>query len=174
MRRHITGFILITVCLAYFACHGAESGRPSGEVLVISITNDLPTIQVSTNDYYRDKPSRGLDKKTPWVDLAKPKDWRKSYSQFSDALVKAAKEAGLDADSLDKLLKKTLKAEENKGLAVSPVAVYQTQDKGEPMWIITLRWEVEKDVLEGSSMAHMRFFWFNRKSLKQLDFSTCG
>ena len=170
MPIRIAILLLSSVWLACFACRGAESGG----VLVVGLTNGIPVLQVGTNDYYRDKLSRGLSKKTIDVELAQPKAWRKSYEQFSKALVKEARAAGLDAASLEKLLRKTLRAGENKGLAVMPVAVHQTQHNGEPLWIVTLKWEVEKEVLKGSALEHIRYFWFNRSSLKQLDFFTCA
>ena len=141
---------------------------------MVGYTNGAPVTKLGTNDYYRDKVSRGLDKKTIDVRLGSPKDWRKSYDQFSNVLVKEARTAGLDGDSLERLLKRLIRAKENKGLAFIPVAVHQTQDSGGPLWIITLKWEEEKAVLDGSEMAHIRYFWFDRNSLKQLDFLTCG
>ena len=166
MRHNIASFLLTSVLFACFACHGGESG----EVFVVGFTNGVPITKVGTNDYYRDKLFRDLEKKTFDVELDSPKDWRKTYDQFSGALVKEARLAGLEADSLEKLLKKLVRAKENKGLAVIPVAVHQTKDAGEPIWIITLKWEEDG----GSTLAHIRKFWFNRSSLKQLDFFTCG
>ncbi|MGC3956459.1 MAG: hypothetical protein QM813_00325 [Verrucomicrobiota bacterium] len=170
MRFHIASLVLSSVLFSCFACCGGQSG----EVLVVGYTNGAPVTKVGTNDYYRDKLSHGLDKKTLDVKLDSPKDWRKSYEQFSSVLVKEAKTAGLDADSLEKLLKRLIRAKENKELALIPVAAHQTQDGGEPLWIITFKWEEEKAVLEGSMMAHIRYFWFHRRSLKQIDFLTCG
>ncbi len=135
MRLHVTSFVLSSIFSACFACCGGQSG----EVLVVGYTNGAPVTKVGTKDYYRDKLSRGLDKKTLDVQLGSPKNWRMSYDQFSSALVKEARTAGLDADSLEKLLKKLIRAEENKGLAVMPVAVHQTQDGGKPIWVLTLK-----------------------------------
>jgi hypothetical protein len=108
------------------------------------------------------------------VQLDGLKGWRTAYDDFSKALVREARTAGLDADSLEKLLKKLLQAEENKGIAMMPVAVYQTQDRDGRLWIIKLKWEGEEAVAKRSPMAHIRIFWFDRMSLKQLDFLTCG
>lgn len=166
MRHHVARFVLTTFLLGCFACHGVESG----EVLVVGFTNCLLITKVGTNDYYRDKLFRDLDKHTLDVKLDHPKDWRKNYDRFSAALVKEARAAGLEADSLEKLLKELVNAKENKGLAVIPVAVHQTRDSVNSMWIITLKWEVEG----GSTLAHMRKFWFKRGSLKQLGFWTCA
>ncbi len=166
MRHHIGSFGLAIILLVGFVCHGEESG----EVLVVGLTNGVPITRVGTNDYYRDKLMRGLEKKTLDVELGRPNEWRKSYDQFTSALVKEAKLAGLESESLEKLLKKLPRAKENKGLAVIPVAVHQTHDGKEPIWIITLKWEVKGE----RSLAHIRKFWFNRSSLKQLDFFTCG
>ncbi|HYG34247.1 MAG TPA: hypothetical protein VEC99_05660 [Clostridia bacterium] len=88
--------------------------------------------------------------------------------------MKSAREAGLHASSLEELLKRLPQAEENKGLAVVPVAVHQTHEKGEPVWVITLKWEEEQSVIEGGAMAHMRHFVFLQKTLKQTGFVTCG
>lgn len=158
-------FLLLSILFVCFTSHGGQNGW----VLVIGLTNGVPITQVGTNDYYRDKLFRDVDR-TLEVELASPRDWRRTYDGFSDALVNEAKLAGLEAGSLEKLLKRLLRAKENKGLAVVPVAVHQTQDGGEPIWIITLRWE-EKG---RRSLSHFRKFWFNRTTLKQLDFFTCG
>ena len=72
MRRHIVSFVLSSIWLVCFTCCGGESG----EVLVVGFTNGVPVTQVGTNDYYRDKLARGLDKKTLDVQLDNPKDWR--------------------------------------------------------------------------------------------------
>lgn len=166
MRGPIASFVLFSIILLSFTCRGGESG----EVLVVGFANGVPITQVGTNDYYRDKLMRGLEKKTVGVELERPKEWRKIYDQFSSALVKDAKLAGLQADSLETLLKKLPRARENRGLAVIPVAVHQTHNGEEPIWIITLKWEVKGS----NSLAHIRRFWFSRSSLKQLAFWTCA
>lgn len=166
-RAHIACLFLSSILLGCLTSHGGQSGG----VLVIGYTNGVPVTQVETNDYYRDKLSGGWEKKTPDVQLDGLKGWRTAYDDFSNVLVKEARAAGLvDADSLEKLLKKLLHAEENKGIAMIPVAVYQTQDREGLLWIIKLKWEVA----QRSPMAHIRIFWFDRMSLKQLDFLTCG
>ena len=171
MRTHIVNILILAVGLLCPACEAAESG----EILVTKLENGVPTAQTSTNDFYRDKLLRGLEKRTPDVKSEKPKEWRKLYELCSAALIRGAKQSGWQSDSLEKLLRGLPAAEENKGLAVVPVAIHQTQDEGEPVWIITLKWEGEEIVKKrGNTMAHIRHFWFSRKSLKQTGFLTCG
>jgi hypothetical protein len=170
MRPQIASLVLGSILFACFGCFGKQSG----EVLLVGYTNGAPITKVSTNDFYRDKLMRGLDKKTLDVKLSNPKTWRKSYKQFSSVLVQEAKTAGLDAGSLEKLLERLTRASENLGLAFIPVAAHQTERDGVPIWVITLKWEGERAVLEGHEMAHIRWFWINRSSLEQLDFLTCG
>lgn len=171
MRRHIGNILILTVGLLYATCEAAESG----EVLVTKLENGVPTVQTSTNDFYRNKLVRGLEKRTPDVKSEKPKEWRKLYELCSAALIRGAKQSGWQSDSLEKLLRGLPAAEENKALAVVPVAIHQTQHEGEPVWIITLKWEGEDIVKKsGSPMAHIRHFWFSRKSLKQTGFLTCA
>lgn len=101
IHNHIASFAVGMILWFAFACHGEKSG----EVLVVGMTNGVPVTQVGTNDYSRDKLMRGLEKKALDVRLDSPKKWRKRYDQFSSTLVKEAKLAGLEAESLEKLLK---------------------------------------------------------------------
>jgi hypothetical protein len=45
---------------------------------------------------------------------------------------------------------------------------------GEPVWAVSLRWEIEIGVEENEGMIHLREFIFTQRTLKLVDFSTCG
>ena len=170
MRTHVVDILVLVLWLLCSSGKAADSG----EVLVTKLENGVPVVQTSTNDFYREKLIRRLEKRTPDVKPEKPKEWHKLYELCSAALVRGAKQSGWQFDSLEKLLRGLPAAAENKGLAVIPVAIHQTEDEGEPVWIITLKWEGQTAVEEGGNMAHIRHFWFSRKSLKQTGFLTCG
>lgn len=97
-----------------------------------------------------------------------------TFEAYSKALVKGAREAGLHSASLVELLKRLPQAEENKGLSILPVAAHQTTDNGEPAWVIVLRWEDREAAAKGNPLAHIRYFMFIQKTLKQTGFFTCG
>ncbi len=170
MRNYRTGLRILAVCLLWGTCKAGTAA----EILVSRFNKGTPVIQIGTNDFYQTKGIMSyLERNTPEVQPDSPKQWRKFYDAVSKELVHNAEKSGLDARSLEKLLKMLPKADENKGLAVVPVAVHQTQEKGELVWVITLRWEEESAVLKGDSMAHIRYFSFLQKSLKQTGFVTC-
>jgi hypothetical protein len=151
------------------ACQAGEAG-----VMVTKLEKGVPVTQVETNDLHTSKMWRMWEKQTPDLQPENPREWRTLYSSFSNALVTSANQAGLHSSSLQELLKRLLKAKENKGLAVLPVAAHQTYENGEAVWVIALKWEGEAAVKEGDSLAHMRVFTFNQKTLKQTGFVTCG
>jgi len=99
------------------------------------------------------------------------RQWKTHYAAFSRSLVSAAKKEKLESTSLGKILEIVRNAKENAGL---PVAAHATKVNGELVWVVSLRWELEGLVKEGSTMGHIRSFTFTQKTLKQIDFNTCG
>lgn len=169
LRFSVPAVLMLSVSLLCGVCQGQ-----SGEVVITKVVKGLPVTQFSTNDLFRDKLLQGLDKRTPDVLPNERKNWRATYDLFGGALVKTAREANLEAVSLEKILARISEAKENQGLALVPVAAHQTQEKGEAVWVVTLKWEDEKSVRKGSEMSHIRYFTFTQKELKQTGFLTCG
>ena len=100
--------------------------------------------------------------------------WRTNYAVFSKALVTAAEKEHLDTSSLAKILQIIRTAPENKGLAILPVAVHSTKQDGQPVWVVALQWEGAAWAAHTGRLGHIRRFTVTQKTLKQVDFSTCG
>ena len=100
--------------------------------------------------------------------------WHTNYSVCSKALVESAEREHLDSSSLAKILQKLRTAPENKNLAILPVAARSTKQDGELVWVVVLRWEIEKWVADGAKLVHIREFTVTQKTLKQVGFTTCG
>ena len=115
------------------------------------------------------------------LDTKTIRDWRKNYDVFSKALVKEAEESKLESASLAKILKLILEDPENKDIALLPVSAHSMKLDGEPVWIVTLKWEMASAVVPGgtgvaslqATLAHERDFTFTQKTLKKVGFITC-
>ena len=87
------------------------------------------------------------------------RQWKTNYMLFSKALLSAAEKEQLDSVSLGKILELARSPERNPGLALLPVAAHQTKLNGEWVWVVSLRWEVERLVIEpGTGLGHIRSF----------------
>ncbi len=67
--------------------------------------------------------------------------WRGEFDAFSSAMVGKAKEKRLEADALERGLKKILAQEGEEGHVVVPVAAYRARIGTQEVWIIHLYWE---------------------------------
>jgi hypothetical protein len=102
--------------IGFFLVRGVCQAEEVG-VLVSKFEKGVPVTQLETNDFHHSAMLRYWGKQTPDVKPDKPQQWRKSYDLFGAALVRSAKDAGLQYRSLAELLKKLPQTEENKGLA---------------------------------------------------------
>jgi hypothetical protein len=101
------------------------------------------------------------------------RQWGTNYSVFSQALVESAKKEHLDFSSLAKVLEKLRSAPLHQYRAILPVAARSSTLDGEPVWVVSLRWETLNWVAKGHWMEHIEEFTVTQKTLKQILFSTC-
>lgn len=104
-------------------------------------------------------------------------NWRENFWTFARALVNKARDQKLDSISLRKALDLILKDSDDK-IAYLPVGAFQTTKNGEPVWIVTIKWEYAPRVMGEkpriSELGHVRAFAFDQKTLKQVGYMTCG
>jgi hypothetical protein len=67
--------------------------------------------------------------------------WQRDYDCFSEALLGKAMAAGLDAESLSKVLKAVQADAGSEFLAHLPIAAYASRLNDEPVWIVVIHWE---------------------------------
>lgn len=96
-------------------------------------------------------------------------DWETNFTAFAAALVEKAEKQGLEAVPLRAVLDLILKDAHR--LAYLPVGAYQATFNDKPVWIVTVRWE---STSFGETLSHIRIYVFDRQTLKQLAFVTCG
>jgi len=100
-------------------------------------------------------------------------DWQQGYTDFTDCLVKRAKDQKLDADGLKALLEKIRNhAGENK-LAYVPVAAFDVTSGGKKIWVIAVVWETPTFLAQLKRLSHVRLFAFDAESKEQVGFVTC-
>jgi hypothetical protein len=101
------------------------------------------------------------------------KNWKAHFDRFATTLVTKAHEQNLDSVSLRKAFHLVLKDSENHKLAYLPTGAYETTLDGEPVWIITVKWE-GLGAGEEAQLAHIRVFAFEEKTLQRVGFETCN
>ena len=102
-------------------------------------------------------------------------DWIKNYIIYNNALIKKAKEKGLNYKSLEKCLEK-IKPDDNGKLALIPTAAYLARQRNREIWIIVCNWEYvyhQKDS-EFGAMMHIRIFAFRTSNQKLIGYITCA
>lgn len=136
----------------------------------------LSVAPLSAGAEHRQYPSDPLFNHGPSLDLFEDvgRGWKTNYVLFSQALVSAAEREKLDSASLAAILELARSPDRNPGLTVLPVAAHQTKLNGELVWVVALRWEIERLVNQGTGLGHIRWFTFTQKTLRQVDFRTCG
>ena len=167
--RRVRAFILLVLCAISLVASADQSSTNRSDVCVFisSVRGSHPIISIQRGDFPPDHDFVVFDPQTS-------RRWRTNYTLFSQALVESAKKEHLDASSLAKVLKNLRFAPVNKNDAILPVAARSTIRDGEPVWVVTLRWEIAKWVADGAKLAHIEEFTVIQKALKQVDFSTCG
>lgn len=168
MKAHLI-ILLAIVCFSLLS-HAADE-RPAPDTGVVKVLDTpLPHKEderaVFLWDTFANKPeeqkfnSYGTEK------------WKDNFASFAKALVEKADGLKLDSVSLRKVLDLVLKDSEDK-IAYLPIGAYQTTLDGQPVWIVTVKWEYPS-IGEGIKLGHIRMFAFDQKTLKQVAFMTCG
>jgi hypothetical protein len=162
-------FILFVLCATTLVASTDEFSTNQSDVCVFvsSVRRGHPVISIQRGDFPPKHDFLVFDPRTS-------RRWRTNYSVLSQALVVSAKKEHLDFSSLTKILENLRLAPVNENDAILPVAVRSTMRDGEPVWVVTLRWEIAKWVADGAELAHLEEFTVTQKRLKQVDFSTCG
>ena len=140
-----------------------NAGAPTTGVVAKSFVGGTPTVVVSH------RLPKNLNDMPEFREIT-VRNWRQNYDLFATALVNKAAESGLDSGSLSQALKAILVAPESKGMALLPVAAYNTFDQGAGVWKIDLRWEGAGG---DEPMGHVRCHTFTRDGIKQVGFGSC-
>lgn len=105
------------------------------------------------------------------MDSYTTQNWKAHYRSFSAALVKKAAVQKLAASSLSRIL--VLILTDANRLAYLPVGAYEASFNGRPVWIVTVKWEAGLGG-EDYKLSLIRIYAFDRETLKQVGFATCG
>jgi hypothetical protein len=145
-----------------------RSQDPSRRVVVMRLDVDFPDGERQREDFLagylpdNDGPSS----------LATTCNWRQKYERYSAALLIKAASGGFDSRSLSNVLQVVL-ADSNRvcDAAYLPVGAYETRLHNEPVWIVSLRWEVDSP--EPERLGHIRAYAFTARDVKEVGFVTC-
>jgi hypothetical protein len=96
--------------------------------------------------------------------------WRERWAAFSRSLVRQADALSLDGRSLERCLDHVYNEREKN--AYVPIGAYRSSYKGEPVWIVVVKWEWA-DASYGEVLGHARVYVLNAKSTLQVAFVTC-
>ena len=180
------GCLCVTLALCGQAIAGEGEAKASkSDVVVREISLDLPQdvgeIRQTLWDRFLRKPNEEE------IDSLSPADWRASFAEYRQSLVKKAKSESLDYRSLDKCLAAVLKdvddtrreSPRQPEIAHVPVAAYLAKQGHHPVWIVVLRWEIAHtvDLNTGEvvrlGLSHVCAYAFRVPSLRQIGFMTC-
>jgi hypothetical protein len=162
-------FILLAFCATSLVASADQISTNRSDVCVFisSVRGGHPIIGIQRGDFPPDHDFLIFEPQTS-------RRWRTNYTVFSQALVESAKKEHLDSSSLARILKSLRSAPVNEHDAILPVAARSTMREGELVWVVTFRWEIAKWVADGAKLVHIEEFTVTQKTLKQVNFSTCG
>ena len=163
-------FIVLVASACLFCClHTAEAKPSSNEVVVNVLVTPMPPAEKDRAQYLWDIFANKPDEKK--FNVYTTERWRDTYALFAATLLHKAKAKKLNVESLEKVVGLVLRNSRDR-IAYLPVGAYQTTLDGNPVWIITVKWEYPPP--EGSStLGHIRMFAFDQKTLRQVAFNTC-
>ena len=104
--------------------------------------------------------------------------WQRDYGSFSEALLEKAKAAGLDAESLSKVLKAVQADAGREFLAHLPIAAYASRLNDEPVWILVIHWEQCLPLppeyrMSPQPLSHHRIYAFTQRDLRLVAGISC-
>jgi len=104
--------------------------------------------------------------------------WQKDYAVFSGVLLEKAKAAGLDTESLSKVLKAVQADAGNEYLAHLPIAAYASRLNGEPVWILVIHWEQCLPLppeyrMPPQPLSHHRIYAYTQRDLRLVGGMSC-
>jgi hypothetical protein len=177
MRAHI----LIVSALLFVACASQSepwtSPRWDEAVIVRKWKEDFPA---KKEDSWHFLASRFINnKEVDAFETLTTAQWKEWLPLFEDGLVKKAKEASLDAESLQQCLALVAASNHVANVAYLPVGAYATRQGEVPVWIIAAKWEFKhsdpdaKEPGSSSQMVHTRVFAFDARKRSVIGFATC-
>lgn len=165
-----TFIIILLATLSLSTSSHAVDDKPSSDAVVVRVLDaplphDAKEQRKFLWDTFANKPeeqqfsSYGTDK------------WREHFADFAKVLVRKANDQKLNSESLRKALDLVLGLSKGK-TAYLPVGAYQTTLDGNPVWIITLKWEYPRDGKE-SNLGHISMLAYDQKTLRLVGGNTC-
>src|SRR5512140_2126641 len=129
--------VILVILSAAALCGCSTTGEKASQgVVVRRIDGSLPADQnersVWLSEHIDPEDSKFRDQTT--------RHWQKDYEVFSGVLLEKAKAAGLDSESLAKVLKAVQADAGNEFLAHLPIAAYAGRLGDEPVWILVIHW----------------------------------
>ncbi len=178
MMRTTRGFLALVLAGCPVALGGEPSGNdvagplalpPQGTRVWITSINPGPPLRLGTQA--RGYPPWSTNR-APEIPISVGREWKTNYTLFSNRLVSAAQKAQLDSGSLAEIFTRIRTTELNKGLAILPTSALSVEINGERAWVAILHWEGE-ELAASSPLSHFRYFVFEQRRRKLLDFQTC-
>jgi hypothetical protein len=104
--------------------------------------------------------------------------WQKDYAVFSGVLLEKARAAGLDSESLSKVLKAVQADAGNEFLAHLPIAAYASRLGDEPVWILVIHWEQclplpPEHRMPPQPLSHHRIYAYTQRDLRLVGGISC-
>jgi len=142
------------------------------EVVVRKIEESLPDDEEKTSEFLWSRFANKPEEKR--FDHVATAAWDAAWLMFANSLTKRAREAGLDSESLQKVLDAMSKDPVNSKPCL-PVGAYQSARNGNPVWIVVVKWGQETQTNPDIQIigGHVRVFAFDQKTLKKIGFTSC-
>ncbi len=166
--------ILAILSAAVLCGCSTTAERASHGVVVRRIEGSLPSDQneraVWLSEHIDPEDSKFRDQTT--------RQWQRDYKFFSEALLEKATAAGLDGESLSKVLKAVQADAGREYLAHLPIAAYASRLNNEPVWILVIHWEQclptpPKYRMSPQSLSHHRIYAYTQLDLRLVAGISC-
>jgi hypothetical protein len=166
--------MLAMLSAALFCGCSTTAERASHGVVVRRIDASLPSDQnersVWLSEHVDPEDSKFPDQTT--------RHWQRDYEFFSEALLGKAKAAGLDTESLSRVLKAVQADAGREFLAHLPIAAYASRLNGEPVWIVVIHWEQCLPLrpeyrMPPQPLSHHRIYAFTQRDLRLVAGLSC-
>lgn len=159
---------IIPALIALVATHGvqaATANRP--QTLVTQVEQPLPSSPFEADAFLWDTYAKNAS-----LDVVTLAEWESARARYTGSLVLAATLAGLEAGSLETILKR-IDAERG-SLAIVPMKAYRTTQGSRDIWVVLCRWEIAKVTAPANArVGHVRVLAYDIATTERVAFATC-
>jgi hypothetical protein len=165
--------LLMVLCVALTGCVTTARKARDG-VTVKRIDASLPADQNERSVWL----SEHIDPEDSKFREQTTRHWQKDYAVFSGVLLEKTKAAGLDSESLSKVLKAVQADAGNEFLAHLPIAAYASRLGDEPVWILVIHWEQclppsPEYRMPPQPLSHHRIYAYTQRDLRLVGGISC-